>query len=247
MVSLPISEPPVNWQLNMQASQTGLLITVNKMLRGPEVSSQAWGMGWGSGFSVHEYAWQPGILQPLSSALSSWHTHKRQQSASWTGTSLLHLHSSSSSGSVAAASAGALQQHRGTLWALFVFARSCHIQPVSKRPRGNPLRAAGDEVRQAQEPVTRRLTASYLVGFCLDECRSIKSCQSEGNVYISCSHIHTVWRFRLNCEWKELKIPARTKGGRGLNSLRCHTKCEKCKRLYLHTVKIIVQVSLIAK
>lgn len=57
---------------------------------------------------------------------------------------------------------------------------------LASDPEGNPLGAARDEVRQAQELVTRRLTASYLVGFCLVECRL------RGNVCIFCSH----WRFR---------------------------------------------------
>lgn len=142
------------------------------MLRGPEVSSQAWRNGGGregvegccGGGLLHEYAWKPGILQPLSSAFQAdthTHTHekKRQQSASWTSTSLLHLHSSSSSssggdsGGVAAAIAGASQQRLRTPGALFVFARSCHIQPVSTGPgeihtelpvRGETSAGAGD-------------------------------------------------------------------------------------------------------
>lgn len=134
------------------------------MLRGPEVSSQAWRNGGEAraavGGLLHEYAWKPGILQPLSSAFQAdthTHTKKRQQSASWTSTSLLHLHRSSSSGDsgggVAAAIAGASQQRLRTPGALFVFATSCHIQPVSTGPgeihtelpvRGETSAGAGD-------------------------------------------------------------------------------------------------------
>lgn len=168
------------------------------MLRGPEVSSQAWrnggggGEGWRAavGGLLHEYAWEPGILQPLSSAFQAHthtHTKKRQQSASWTSTSLLHLHSSSSSGDgggVAAAIAGASQQRLRTPGALFVFARSCHIQPVSTGPgeihtelpvRGETSAGAGDT-----------LPDGLIFGriFCLDECRGVKSCQSKKKKYI---------------------------------------------------------------
>lgn len=120
-----------NWQLNMQASQTGLLITVNKCWEAPRCSHSLRD-GRGGGSSVHEYAWQPGILQPLFRP----DAHTKGSRAP------LQAALPEYTSTAAAASVGALQQRLTALWALFVFARSCHIQPVSKQPRGKSTRSS---------------------------------------------------------------------------------------------------------
>lgn len=141
------------------------------MLRGPEVSSQACrkggrgkarggGLLWVGGapaWICMEARYPSAPLLCFPGSHTHTHTIKRHHSASWTSTSLLHLHSSSSSGDsgggVAAAIAGASQQRLRTPGALFVFARSCHIQPVSTGPgeihtelpvRGETSAGAGD-------------------------------------------------------------------------------------------------------
>lgn len=65
----------------------------------------------------------------LSSAFQAWRTRRWQRSASRTATSPLHLHGGRS---------GVPRLHPrcgiSAHWGLFVFARSCHIQPVSPGP-----------------------------------------------------------------------------------------------------------------
>lgn len=120
------------------------------MLRGPEVSSQAGGLGlWVSGSSawLHEYAWRTDILRlpPLASQSDT------RGGGSRTPLELPLLHYTSAAGRalLQRPSRSGIPAH----CVLFVFAGSCHIRPVSDGPgeicteplvRGEAIKRDGD-------------------------------------------------------------------------------------------------------
>lgn len=125
------------------------------MLRGPEVSSQAEDRGVVSLLQQHHItAWicMPARYSSALLCLSDWRTQRWQQTASWT--SSLHLHSGRSIVAMLYPRSG-ISAHCGLL---FVFARSCHIEPVSTGPWeiytelqvwGEAIRCAGDMLLHA--------------------------------------------------------------------------------------------------
>lgn len=148
------------------------------MLRGPEVSSQAWrnggearggGLLWGGGATAWicmeaRYPSAPLLCFPGSYT----HTHTKKGSRAPLEPALPYY--TSTAAAVVAAAAwqqplleprGSVSEHRGLCLCLPGAVTSSLLAPA----QGKYTQSCRYEVRPAQEPVTRCLTGSYLVGF----------------------------------------------------------------------------------